>query len=73
MMVTQDDMNLMVPKIEYDNLETEVGMSDARLNESSDTKDKKDLDDVDGEDAITNNTPRGGVNSSRTTKSHDND
>ena len=57
MMVKQNDEALMVPKIEYENMETEVGMSDARLNESTDKKDK-DPDEVDG-DALTNNTPRG--------------
>lgn len=56
-MVKQYDDTLMVPKIEYENMETEVGMSDAKLNESNDKKDK-DPDEVDG-DALTNNTPRG--------------
>ena len=61
-MVKQNDDTLMVPKIEYENMETEVGMSDAKLNES-DKKDK-DPDEVDG-DALTNNTPRGVASSRR--------
>jgi len=53
-MVKRNDEDLMLPKINYENLETEVGMSEAKLNEEK----NKDPDDVDG-DALTNNTPRG--------------
>lgn len=51
----------MAPKINYENLETEIGMSEAKLTEGEKDKDPDEVQ----SNALTSNTPRGALSSRR--------